>query len=124
VADDLWHQFILHAKAYEAFCMRAFGRFFCHTPAGALGSVKQSNAGLRRWYFVCRDENINPRTPTRLPRLFGLDAKLAIPNGMRYVADCKSIRRQERQGEASTAVVDCGGDFSSASFDGATDGDD
>lgn len=26
VADDLWHEFILHTRNYERFCLRAFGR--------------------------------------------------------------------------------------------------
>ena len=122
VVDDLWHEFILYTQHYQAFCKQAFGRFFHHAPAVVLTSAKQSNAGLRRcWWFVCRDENINPRAPTRLPLLFALDAKLAIPNGMRYVADCNSIRRQGGAND-SKSVVYCGGDFSSDSFDGGTDG--
>jgi hypothetical protein len=122
VADDLWHEFILYTKHYQAFCMQAFGRFFHHTPAVVLGSEKLSNAGLRRcWWHVCRDENINPRSPTRLPLLFALDAKLTIANGMRYVADCSSVRRLGGDGQ-QTGVIHCGGDFSSTSFDGSTDG--
>jgi hypothetical protein len=27
VADDLWHEFILYTRDYDAFCRRAFGRF-------------------------------------------------------------------------------------------------
>jgi hypothetical protein len=123
VADDLWHEFILYTKHYQAFCQRAFGRFFHHTPAVVMSSAKQSNAGLRRcWWHACRDENINPRTPTRLPLLFALDAKLAIPNGMHYVADCAAIRRQQRHEDGKTGTTYCGGDFSSTSFDGSTDG--
>jgi hypothetical protein len=122
VADALWHEFILYTKHYQVFCHQAFGRFFHHTPAVVLSSAKQSNTGLRRcWWHVCRDENINPRAPTRLPLLFALDAKLDIPNGMHYVADCNSIRRQGNPGEQARTTY-CGGDFSSATFDGGTDG--
>lgn len=122
VADDLWHEFILYTRNYQAFCHRAFGRFFHHTPAVVLGGAQQSNAGLRRcWWYVCREENINPRTPTRLPLLFALDAKLDIPNGFRYVADCSAIRRQGPNGDAGPAVY-CGGDFSSSAFDGGLGG--
>jgi hypothetical protein len=35
VADDLWHEFILCTRNYDAFCRRAFGRFVHHTPAVA-----------------------------------------------------------------------------------------
>src|SRR5688572_3797633 len=62
VTDDLWHELILHTKAYEQFCNRAFGRFLHHTPAVALGSKRQSNQGLRHvWWYACVEENINPK---------------------------------------------------------------
>jgi len=119
-ADDLWHEFILHTRAYQEFCRKAFGSFLHHTPAVALGRNQDANAGLRRcFWFTCREESINPRRPTRLPLLFALDAKLNIEDGFRYVADCKSIRRDS---STSSAVIHCGGDFESSSFDGSTDG--
>ncbi|MDP3650357.1 MAG: hypothetical protein Q8R67_01620 [Rhodoferax sp.] len=122
VVDDLWHEFILYTRNYQAFCQKAFGRFFHHTPAAVLSGARQSNAGLRRcWWYVCRDENINPRDPTRLPLLFALDAKFNIPGGFRYVADCNTVRRQGTHDSGGAAVY-CGGDFSSPSFDGGTDG--
>jgi len=122
VADDLWHEFILYTRNYRAFCQSAFGRFFHHTPAVVLSGSRQSNAGLRRcWWYVCREENINPRAPTRLPLLFALDAKLNVPNGFRYVADCNTIRRQGSHNDGGSAVY-CGGDFSSSAFDGGTGG--
>lgn len=123
IADDLWHEFILFTKHYDAFCRRAFGKFLHHTPAVALGSMaqQQSNAGLRRcWWHVCVEENINPKAPTRLPLLFALDAKLKVPNGYQYAADCDALRRRQEPGQQGN--VHCGGDFSSDSFDGGTDG--
>lgn len=88
-ADDLWHEFILYTRNYEQFCRRAFGRFLHHTPAVVLGSAQQNNEGLRRcWYFCCREENIDPHKPTRLPLLFALDKKLAIADGFIYEPDC------------------------------------
>ena len=122
IADDLWHEFILFTRNYEAFCRKAFGRFLHHTPAVVLSSASQSNAGLRRcWWYSCLEDNINPRSPSRLPLLFALDAKLNIPNGFRYAADCKSPRRLE-EAAAQTGILYCGGDFASADFDGGTDG--
>lgn len=121
LADDLWHEFILYTKNYELFCKRAFGRFLHHTPAVVLSTAQQNNAGLRRcWWFACREENINPRNATRLPLLFALDAKLKVPDGFHYVADCSSVRRQSSSSDSGT--VYCGGDFSSTSFDGGTAG--
>jgi hypothetical protein len=122
VVDDLWHEFILHTKSYEAFCSQAFGRFLHHTPTAALKNNRQSNTGLRRcWWYACKEENINPRGATRLPLLFALDTKLQIAGGFYYVADCMAARQQQYQADGA-APVHCGGDFSSASFDGSTDG--
>lgn len=121
VVDDLWHEFILFTKNYEAFCFKAFGGFLHHTPVATLKSSGQSNAGLRRcWWHVCKEENINPVKPTRLPLLFALDAKLSIPGGFVYLADCKSSR--SRQGDGGGSGLHCGGDFSDATLDGGLDG--
>ena len=117
VVDDLWHEFILYTRHYEAFCEQAFGRFMHHTPAVVLAAEQRDNAGLRRcWWQCCKEENIDPRRPTRLPLLFALDGKLGIADGFRYAPDCRALRAG---GDGS---VHCGGDFSSASVDGSTDG--
>jgi len=122
VADDLWHEFILYTRNYQAFCARAFGGFLHHTPAVALGANRHDNAGLRRvWYQCCIEDNINPRRPTRLPLLFAIDSKLGIADGFVYVPDCEGVRRVE-DGTGTAAAVHCGGDFSSSSIDGSTDG--
>lgn len=120
VADDLWHEFILYTKEYETFCHKAFGRFLHHMPAVVLGSARDANAGLRRcWWHVCREENINPRQPTRLPLLFALDGKLKVADGFHYQPSCGSIRN--RKADDGVAIY-CGTDFSSSDFDGGTDG--
>jgi len=119
VADHLRHEFILHTRSYDAFCRKACGVFPHHTPAVPLGSDRRSNAGLRRCcWFACKEENSNPER--LLPLLFAIDAKLGIADGFRYAADCNAVRRvsQSEHGGA----VHCGGDFSSVSFDGGTDG--
>ena len=120
VADELWHEFILYTKSYQAFTQKAFGGFLHHTPAAVLASNKsQSDSGLRRcWRYVCIEENINPRKPSRLPLLFALDTKLHVANGYHYVPDCSGV---QRQGEGQDAIY-CGGDFSDNSVDGSTDG--
>jgi hypothetical protein len=115
VADDLWHEFILHTRSYEAFCRRAFGRFMHHTPAVALGRGDQNNTGLRRtWWWTCKDENINPRAPTRLPLLFALDAKLGVSDGFVYAPDCSKLRDHQ------SGTVHCGADLGSRSDSGAS----
>ena len=117
VVDDLWHEFILYTRHYQAFCKQAFGRFLHHTPAVVLSADRRTNAGLRRvWWHACREEDIDPRSPARLPLLFAIDAKLGIADGFRYVPDCEALRRN---GDNTTH---CGGDFSSTDADGGTDG--
>jgi hypothetical protein len=120
VVDDLWHELILYTRHYELFCDKAFGRFMHHTPAVVLSADKQDNTGLRRcWWYACKEENINPRLPTRLPLLFALDSKLNIADGFIYQPNCEALRKDQSGGNGS---VYCGGDFSSSSFDGSTDG--
>jgi len=88
--DDLWHEFILYTRNYEKFCRRAFGGFLHHTPAVMMASKAQGkNDGLARcWWQACREEDINPRLPTRLPLLFAIDRKLRIEGGFFYLVDC------------------------------------
>lgn len=126
--DDLWHEFILYTKNYDQFCRQAFGRFLHHTPAVALDSGQQNGEGLRRvWWFACREENIDPKKPTRLPLLFAIDGKLAIAGGFVYSLDCDQLRRQGADGQNVHCGADlgCGGGDSgsggSSSGDGGAD---
>ena len=118
VVDTMWHEFILHTRAYQDWCDLTLGRFLHHTPAEALGDKASGNDGLRRaWTWACRDEAIDPRRPSRLPLLFALDAKLGIANGFSYLPDCRDIDRLNRQGGDSAGTY-CGTDFSSGSYSG------
>lgn len=120
VTDELWHEFILYTRHYEVFCKRAFGQFLHHTPAVVLGKRRIGNEGLRRcWWYACREENINPKMPLRLPLLFAIDHKLKIVDGFIYTPDCSKLH--SRQASDGTSVY-CGGDFASSDYDGSTDG--
>ncbi len=117
VADELWHEFILYTREYDAFCRSAFGGFLHHTPAVVLSEHRKSNEGLRRvWWYCCKYENIDPVNPTRLPLLFALDSKFNIPGGFVYHPDCKELRNN------GSAPAHCGGDFSDSSVDGSSAG--
>lgn len=120
--DALWHEFILHTRAYERWSKAALGRFLHHTPAEVLGKTSKSNDGLRRaWYWACKHEGLDPRTTDRLPMLFALDEQLAIPKGFRYTTDCLGPQRRTEPGEAAIAggmMAHCTADFSSASYSG------
>jgi len=119
VVDDLWHEFILYTKGYDAFCRAAFGRFLHHTPAVVLGTEQQNNEGLRRcWYWCCREENINPQAPSRLPLVFALDTKLGIADGFVYTPDCKTLT------SAQSGTAHCGADLGSGTGSDGGSGDD
>ena len=115
VVDDLWHEFILYTRNYQRFCEQAFGQFFHHTPAAVLeGGARTSNQGLRRcWWYACKEENISPKRPTRLPLLFALDAKLNIQNGFRYALDCRENGGFTANSNGANTSY-CVGDLSSA----------
>lgn len=125
VADQLWHEFILYTRHYEAFCKEAFGKFLHHTPAIVLSEKRKTdNEGLRRvWAHACRAEGIDPLQAKSLPLLFALDRDLKIPGGFIYHPNCEALREKQKQtGDSGGGVVHCGSDFSSTSFDGGTDG--
>ncbi|AGU50976.1 putative membrane protein [Variovorax paradoxus B4] len=118
VVDTAWHEFILHTQGYQNWCKAAFGGMLHHSPAEVLGKDPKRNDGLRRsWYWACKEESIDPRTPARLPLLFALDVKFGIPGGFDYVPDCKAIDRQSGSG------AHCGTSFGESSSDGGGAGD-
>lgn len=121
VVDELWHEFILHTRHYERWCRHAFGGLLHHTPAAALAPGRRDNAGLRRvWWHCCREENIDPRRPSRLPLLFALDAKLGIADGFHYTPDCAALR--ERGDGSAYCAADLGGGGDGGGGDGWDDG--
>ncbi len=120
VVDDAWHEFILFTRQYDLFCRHAFGRFLHHTPAEAMPSPTAASNGIKRaWRLACAHENIDPKKPMRLPRLFALDALLLIAGGFIYQLDCMAA------GQAGTGYcashIGCGGGCSGDS--GGADGD-
>jgi hypothetical protein len=126
VVDDLWHEFILNTRAYSSFCQHAFGHFFHHVPV--LVGYRDEEL-LRTWVHACREENINPEKPTRLPLLFAIDAKLGIDGGMTHSAPllAEGLRRRTPQnGDGESCAGGSGGGMgrgSRADRDGDGDGD-
>ncbi len=105
--DVAWHEFILFTRGYQAFCSAVIGRFLHHTPAEHMASGEVARQGLRMtWLHACRHEGIDPKHPDRLPRLFAIDALLAIPDGFRYDLDCA-----RKDGTAGGADSFCASDF-------------
>ena len=129
-ADDAWHEFILFTRHYDKFCRAAFGRFLHHTPAEAMSSPTQASAGLRRaWRLACAHEQIDPKKPQRLPRLFALDAKLGIAGGFVYRLDCLAAGQAGGGGGDNAfcaSHIGCGGSTGCGGDSGSSDagGDD
>jgi hypothetical protein len=126
--DDAWHEFILFTRRYDQFCRGAFGRFLHHTPAEAMASPTAAGDGIKRaWRLACARENIDPKKPDRLPRLFAMDAALLIAGGFIYQLDCLAAGREGAMGAGFCAShIGCGGgcagDSGSADSDGGGDG--
>jgi hypothetical protein len=64
VADDLWHEFILYTREYDAFSRRAFGGFLHHTPRWCCQSIARAT----RVFVACGGTVANTRTSTRSTR--------------------------------------------------------
>ncbi len=122
VADDAWHAFILHTRVYQDFCDKAFGRFLHHTPAESMSTPTQATVGIQRaWNLACALENINPKQPDRLPRLFALDGALNIPNGFRYDTHCTP--GSDKYCASHIGGSGCGSGCGSGSADSSCGGD-
>ena len=124
LVESLWREFARDGAAYGRWCDAAFGYLIVPTAALALGRNADSNDALRRtWYWACKDESIKPRSPTRLPILFALDAKLCVPGGIVYEAGSMSparIRPLDKSG-GSGGEVYFGTSFSSGEYTGKHD---
>ena len=91
VVDMAWHEFILLTRAYENFSHKAIGRFLHHTPTEAMTTPTLAQNGIKRtWRLACANEQINPSSPSQLPLLFAIDAKLNIDDGFIYSLNCQS----------------------------------
>ncbi len=118
VVDVAWHEFILFTRDYQHFCRGAFGRFLHHKPAEAMRSRTVASEGIRRaWRLACAQENLSPRTPQRLPRLFAMDDRLRIPDGFRYALNCMALTAASTAGGGS-GVVYCGSHIACGSGNG------
>ncbi len=85
IVDDAWHEFILSTREYESFCKKGLGRFIHHIPSEAMHSENSAQESLKRaWRYACRQQNIDPKKPDRLPPLFALDARFNVKNGFTY----------------------------------------
>jgi hypothetical protein len=121
--DVMWHEFILHTQAYQAWCEQALGYFLHHTPVEVLGKSAKRNDGLRRvWYWACQQELIDPRHPAYLPLLFAIDHRLRIPDGFHYAPNCRLTATQvdSKHSGGCGGGAHCGTSFSDGSYSGSS----
>jgi hypothetical protein len=120
LVDAFWHAFILDTRAYGAFCMIAFGRFFHHVPAALAGLASgQDEAMQRTWRLCCMQEGIRPEAPGGVPLLFRIDAQIGIPGAMRH--DLEALRRAATSGSGCSGGG-CGGGRDADADGGGSDG--
>ncbi|MDQ4102848.1 MAG: hypothetical protein M3186_03765 [Actinomycetota bacterium] len=86
LADDMWHEFLLHTHDYAAFCDMVCGRFLHHQPESAMSpdqaEANRSDRLLLTLLLARQDDNC------ALPLLFRADQEIGLTGGRRYVAGC------------------------------------
>ncbi|MCA2911435.1 MAG: hypothetical protein ING90_02480 [Rhodocyclaceae bacterium] len=128
VVGALWTAFAQRGAAYESYCRQSLGRVLPVTAPVALSVEAAANAGLRRcWWNACREENLDPSAPTRIPLLFALDAKLKIEHGHYYFADDAARLRALRRDDGGEWSFErerswTPDDLRDTAWDGGTDG--
>jgi hypothetical protein len=116
--DVVWHEFILFTLQYQNFCKKACGRFLHHVPAEAMKKPTAAQQGIKlAWKIACKREGIEPKAPNKLPRIFALDALLAIPDGFKYALNCRSRTGAD---SSSTGATFCAGDIGCSSSCGSS----
>ncbi|KPH94516.1 hypothetical protein AMS58_10935 [Pseudoalteromonas porphyrae] len=121
VVDVAWHQFILFTKNYETFCKKGLGRFLHHTPTEAMKSQTTAQDGIKRaWRLACFFENINPKSPRRLPTLFAIDAQLKIEDGFFYSLNCHDQNSPNYGNDYCATHIGCSSGCSGSSGDSSS----
>ena len=84
-ADEARHEFILFARDDTGFCDKAYRHYLHHSPAEVAGVADRMERGLNTaWAVACALEAIDRQRPDRLPRIFALDERLRLQDGMRW----------------------------------------
>ncbi|MES2758620.1 MAG: hypothetical protein V4693_14700 [Pseudomonadota bacterium] len=100
-ADSVWHAWAKMAPAsLDAFCIKHFGRTIPHLEKAEMGA--RMDGALANCIAVARQLRGDDPAGRSLPRLFALDASLAMPNGYGYrlVQGQVGCQRLDQQGRA------------------------
>ena len=105
-ADSVWHAWAKLAPEHlEQFCQRHFGRTIAHTEGLHMGLHMEE--ALARTLVAARAIESLPLAGNRVPRLFSLDSRLAMPKGYAWFELDTQIayRAMDWQGRAEGGVV-------------------
>ena len=100
IVEDAWQTFA-RSPDYARFCERAIGHHLAPAPA-------TERALARTWAVACAREGIEPRRPSRLPRLFAIDRELRVPNGRYYALNDSDSEMARRMLGVSALVMIAG----------------
>jgi hypothetical protein len=104
LADDMWHEFLLHTRDYAAFCDTAFGRFLHHIPESAMTPDEAVASPTSRLLATLRLAREDENNPSALPMLFRVDHEAGLHEARRYVVKCGG---QEECSVASSVDLVC-----------------
>lgn len=114
VVDEVWHEFILHTRDYEAFCEKYLGFFLHHVPNDDENPVDEKIGKeqiLSLWILACQESGFDPSSSEAKPPLFYTDVLFKERNSS-YITDLakdvrervlnKKIGKQDKQGFIQT----------------------
>lgn len=102
IVASAWALFAAEGDAYGDFCQKAFGAHVPPEPAAA----GQGDAGVvRTWHLLCARLGLDPARPTRLPRLFALDRRLEIENGIYFALSAHDLNAVEQANLAAAVYL-------------------
>ncbi|MBT5192661.1 MAG: hypothetical protein HOM07_09955 [Rhodospirillaceae bacterium] len=102
IVAEAWELFSADGNAYDDFCQNAFG---AHVPPEAAADANGDAGIVRTWYLLCARLRLDPARPTRLPRMFALDRRLNIENGVYYALSAHDLQSMEQANLAGAVYL-------------------
>lgn len=86
VADELWHEFILHTRAYCEFCEKIFGKYIHHNPTENNVEYDWRNKEIPNEFMNLYKFSLNSpfNIQSKVPLIFTIDELLKIKGGYQF----------------------------------------
>lgn len=86
IADELWHEFILHTKAYCEFCEKTFGKYIHHNPTESNVEYDWRNKEVPSEFINLYKFSLNSpfNIQNNTPLIFMIDQLLKINTGYQF----------------------------------------